>query len=136
MAMSKFGKAFAEARKAGKKNFSFGGKSYNTKRADDVPVPANKPQSGPGRKPTGPQPSTKGMASVTGRKPTPPIKTVTDRMPSSISMPGAKQFMPDASVGRQNQPVVLKDPIFPSEYSNKIRDARARKADRKPQEKL
>lgn len=33
--MSKFGEAFKAARKAGKKNFSFGGKSYNTKTKDE-----------------------------------------------------------------------------------------------------
>lgn len=35
--MSKFSDAFAAARKAGKKEFKFNGKSYNTKRADDTP---------------------------------------------------------------------------------------------------
>ena len=34
-----FGKAFADARGAGKKTFMWNGKSYNTKRADDKPKP-------------------------------------------------------------------------------------------------
>lgn len=37
-----FSKAFADARKAGKKTFMWNGKSYSTKRADDKP--ASKPQ--------------------------------------------------------------------------------------------
>lgn len=36
--MSNFDKAFASARKGGKKVFSFGGKSYNTKLASDAPA--------------------------------------------------------------------------------------------------
>lgn len=49
---SKFEAAFAAARKSGKKVFSFGGKSYNTKMATSGtpkkgPVPASKP--GPGQ---------------------------------------------------------------------------------------
>jgi len=39
---SSFGTAFADARKAGKETFTWNGKSYNTKRADDKP--ASKPQ--------------------------------------------------------------------------------------------
>ena len=35
-----FGKAFADARGAGKKTFMWNGKSYNTKRADDKPAAA------------------------------------------------------------------------------------------------
>lgn len=45
--MSSFGKAFAAARKSGKKTFSFGGKSYNTKVAKATPakgpIPATRP---------------------------------------------------------------------------------------------
>lgn len=37
MAMTNFEKAFAAARKAGKANFTFGGKSYNTKLKADAP---------------------------------------------------------------------------------------------------
>lgn len=42
-----FGKAFASARKAGKKNFTFGGKSYNTKvkeesSSKEAPVPVKR----------------------------------------------------------------------------------------------
>jgi len=36
MAMSEFSKAFASARKAGEKEFTFNGKRYNTKTADDI----------------------------------------------------------------------------------------------------
>jgi hypothetical protein len=36
MATSGFGKAFADARKAGKKTFEFNGKSYNTDTREDV----------------------------------------------------------------------------------------------------
>lgn len=36
MATSKFGQAFAEARKAGQKEFEFNGKKYNTKLASEV----------------------------------------------------------------------------------------------------
>lgn len=50
MATSKFGKAFAAARKAGKKEFSFGGKSYNTKlREGKTPVPSKKPAQAQGK---------------------------------------------------------------------------------------
>lgn len=43
-----FGKAFASARKAGKKNFSFGGKSYTTKTKEESspPVPKDRPKKG------------------------------------------------------------------------------------------
>lgn len=37
MALSEFGKAFANARKAGKLTFDFNGKKYTTERADDKP---------------------------------------------------------------------------------------------------
>lgn len=66
MALSKFGAAFKAARKAGKKEFSFGGKSYNTKLKGEgaskkVPTPSKRPdregerakargQQGPGMK--------------------------------------------------------------------------------------
>lgn len=41
--MSKFGDAFAAARKAGKSDFPFNGKSYNTKMASDTPTPPKRP---------------------------------------------------------------------------------------------
>jgi hypothetical protein len=44
MATSKFGRAFAEARKAGKKVFSFNGKSYNTKLKEDSGTPTPTPR--------------------------------------------------------------------------------------------
>lgn len=49
MATSKFGKAFAAARKSGKKEFSFGGKKYNTKLkgeggSNKVPTPSAAPR--------------------------------------------------------------------------------------------
>lgn len=40
MATSKFGQAFAEARKAGQKEFEFNGKKYNTKVASEVEQPS------------------------------------------------------------------------------------------------
>lgn len=52
---SKFGSAFKSARSAGKKEFTFNGKKYNTKTRDDLkktPVPAEKPKSS---EPTGPK---------------------------------------------------------------------------------
>ncbi len=44
--MSKFGEAFKAARKSGKKNFSFGGKSYTTKTKEEAapPVPKDRPK--------------------------------------------------------------------------------------------
>lgn len=44
--MSSFGKAFAAARKAGKKNFTFGGKSYHTKTKEEMapPIPKDRPE--------------------------------------------------------------------------------------------
>lgn len=59
MAVSAFGKAFRAARKAGKKEFSFGGKKYNTKMKGegDVPKPTPRPDSGAAR-------STKGKVSA------------------------------------------------------------------------
>lgn len=47
MATSKFGKAFAAARKSGKKEFSFGGKSYNTKVKEDGPANVPTPKARP-----------------------------------------------------------------------------------------
>lgn len=46
--MSKFGNAFAAARKAGKKSFKFNGKSYNTKTKEEAapPVPKDRPKKG------------------------------------------------------------------------------------------
>ena len=46
--MSKFGEAFASARKAGKKNFKFKGKSYTTKTKEEAapPVPKDRPKKG------------------------------------------------------------------------------------------
>ncbi len=43
MATSKFGAAFKAAKKAGKKVFSFGGKSYNTKEEKTVKTPSSAP---------------------------------------------------------------------------------------------
>jgi hypothetical protein len=44
--MSKFGEAFKSARKAGKKNFKFNGKSYTTKTKEEAaaPVPKSRPK--------------------------------------------------------------------------------------------
>jgi len=42
MATSAFGKAFREAYDAGKKEFTFNGKRYNTKMAEDMPKSSNK----------------------------------------------------------------------------------------------
>ena len=48
MALSKFGAAFAAARKAGKATFTFGGKAYTTKLREEVnsstPTPPPKPK--------------------------------------------------------------------------------------------
>jgi hypothetical protein len=48
MATSAFGKAFREARNAGEKEFTFNGKRYTTKLADEVEQPSvgGKPKSG------------------------------------------------------------------------------------------
>lgn len=43
MALSKFGAAFAAARKAGKATFTFGGKAYTTKLREEVNSPAPTP---------------------------------------------------------------------------------------------
>jgi hypothetical protein len=40
MATSKFGQAFADARKSGLKTFEFGGKKYNTKLSEEVEQPS------------------------------------------------------------------------------------------------
>ncbi|WP_349434235.1 hypothetical protein [Pararhizobium sp. A13] len=48
--MTSFSKAFASARKSGKKNFSWQGKSYNTKLAKGDSSPKNVPT--PGKKPS------------------------------------------------------------------------------------
>lgn len=47
--LSKFGAAFAAARKAGKKEFTFGGKRFNTKMAADTPKKAPTPTAAPRR---------------------------------------------------------------------------------------
>lgn len=52
MAKSKFGTAFNAARKAGKKEFTFGGKKYNTKVAATTPKKAPTPSPRPGTEKT------------------------------------------------------------------------------------
>jgi len=106
---SKFEQAFAANRKAGKKEFSFGGKKYNTKLAASKPVA--KPADRPGVK-NPPVPADKpkrfeGMADT--RK--------------SISMSPTMGSKDDTIT-----PVVLKDSIFPSEFSNKVKAAKERKS--------
>lgn len=67
MATSKFGKAFAAARKAGKKEFSFGGKSYNTKLRGEgkTPTPTPKPARAQGKASAGGSTGGSAKASVT-----------------------------------------------------------------------
>lgn len=73
--LSAFGSAFAAARKAGQSNFSFGGKSYNTKMD-------NGPQGAPGLK--GPGAGTGPVARVRDLSaPTPPSRPTTMPAPSS-----------------------------------------------------
>lgn len=71
MALSKFGKAFAEARKSGKKEFSFGGKSYNTKLKEDgpkkVPTPTAKPAQVKAKASAGASKPAEAKASVTAK---------------------------------------------------------------------
>lgn len=65
MATSKFGKAFAAARKAGKKEFSFGGKRYNTKtRDEDAPKNVPTPTANPAKAKSGASRSTEGKVSA------------------------------------------------------------------------
>lgn len=51
MALSKFGAAFKAARKAGKKEFSFGGKKFTTKTREEgkTPTPTPKPARAQGK---------------------------------------------------------------------------------------
>jgi hypothetical protein len=74
--MSNFSKAFASARKAGKKTFTFGGKSYHTRLKGESKAPGKTPV--PQSKPTGkvPVPSPKptqtaDLGKKTGKIPTP-----------------------------------------------------------------
>jgi hypothetical protein len=55
--MSKFGEAFKKARKAGKKTFSFNGKSYTTKTKEEAeaPKPARRSMKHKVKVPTGPE---------------------------------------------------------------------------------
>ncbi len=71
--MASFNTAFAAARKAGKKAFEWQGKSYTTKRADDVdlpkkaPTPTPRPSSLPDKAPRPtPRPSTETPKTDTG----------------------------------------------------------------------
>ena len=64
MALSKFGAAFKAARKSGKKEFSFGGKSYNTKVKGEGDEPKKVPT------PTAKPAQVKAKASASASKPT------------------------------------------------------------------
>lgn len=66
--MTSFSKAFAAARKSGKKNFSWQGKSFNTKLAKGGTAPKNVPV--PGAKPS----QVKATATATSAKPTSGVK--------------------------------------------------------------
>ena len=104
---SKFEQAFAANRKAGKKEFSFGGKKYNTKLKEEtkkVPIPADKPKS-----------------TVDSGGPT---KRYTNMSVSEeVLDKGPKQRF-----ANKVTPTVLTDPIFPSEFSNKVKAAKERKS--------
>lgn len=70
MATSAFGKAFASARKAGKKEFTFNGKKYNTKTKEEAaaPTPAKRSMASKVRVPKGPQVTAKGPSGRGGKR--------------------------------------------------------------------
>jgi hypothetical protein len=70
--MTKFGDAFAAARKAGKKEFTHNGKKYNTKTKEEAA--AKGPSKVPDRRPDtkkAPKEPVKGLKKVTAPKPKP-----------------------------------------------------------------
>lgn len=66
MATSAFGKAFASARKAGKKEFIFNGKKYHTKTKEEAaaPIPKDRPKA----KSTTPKSPAKGPSGRGGKR--------------------------------------------------------------------
>ncbi len=62
---SSFGKAFADARRAGKKTFMYNGKSYTTKRADDKPKASIKSQDAKPNQSNAPKPNFKSFDKAT-----------------------------------------------------------------------
>jgi hypothetical protein len=86
--MSAFGEAFKAARKAGKKNFTFGGKSYNTRTKDDEAKMSSSPTkkvsaSLTKKTPIGPSKGDLKPATVTAKK-----KTVTKPKPKATTAGG------------------------------------------------
>lgn len=80
--MSKFGDAFSGARKAGKKTFTFGGKSYNTKtKEESAPTPRQRPKDKVAPKPR-PKPITKNTSSK------PSVRTNSGRGPKGYRTGG------------------------------------------------
>jgi hypothetical protein len=113
--MSKFEKAFAAARKSGKKEFSFGGKSYNTKLKADAPT-ATKSQTSKNI----PVPKDRPAVAVPKDKPSRTYATT----------PKEKSRFPDSA----SKPVQLKEAWTPeefsmnkNEFSSKVDAARDRK---------
>lgn len=92
MAKSKFEQAFANARKSGKKEFSFGGKKYNTKMKETAKTPSKGPVptsrsnavSGMAKK----QPSYSGLSDVAKNTPKSAPKK---EMPKSVAKPAEKK---------------------------------------------
>ncbi|MBT1154428.1 hypothetical protein J1C56_02365 [Aminobacter anthyllidis] len=85
--MSNFDKAFAAARKAGKKGFTFGGKKFNTKLASGpskkTPKPSPKPAQPTPKK--GPVPTARPDTTKTGSTASGPQKlTIGDRIVRSV----------------------------------------------------
>lgn len=91
MAKSKFEQAFASARKAGKKEFSFGGKKYNTKMKETAKTPSKAPVptsrsnavSGMAKK----EPSYSGLSNVAKSTP----KSASKEMPKTVAKPMEKK---------------------------------------------
>lgn len=101
MVTSSFGKAFAAARKAGKKEFTWNGKSYNTKLKEEVGVSKSAPPkarpsakkspnrpTAPGGTPTAStsQPTVREMKAGSGRK------TMRDRIKAKRTAMGIKNL--------------------------------------------
>ena len=117
MAKSKFSEAFASARKSGKKEFSFGGKKYNTKLKEDgkktpskAPTPTSRSNavSGMAKK----QPSYSGLSDIaknTPKKAAPkstPVKSMPEKKKAGSGLSGPSPVGTGKPVVGTGKPVV------------------------------
>lgn len=125
MGMTNFEKAFAAARKAGKKEFSWNGGKYNTKLADSPKV-AKTPK-------TAPIPTARpmrGEATTQRNVPVPPkAKSTTPPVPAGYRKPGAKvNFLPSTQTNKLSAPAApAKEESWRDKFKKQNQDMGMRK---------